>query len=130
MSDLRLTAATFAHGTSLKLAFVALGAVDLLLTLYALNAGYVELKAQRRTNMAKEEPEEKTEDAAGKAEPKKAMKTDVSNLLGDDDDLMDLFGDADEVNEELTALTAGLEDVAIGDLLAQVRDIRGVLGKR
>ena len=80
--------------------------------------------------MAKEEPEEKTEDAAGKAEPKKAMKTDVSNLLGDDDDLMDLFGDADEVNEELTALTAGLEDVAIGDLLAQVCDIRGVLGKR
>ncbi len=43
MSDLRLTAATFAHGTSLKLTFVALGAADLLLTLYALNAGYVEL---------------------------------------------------------------------------------------
>ena len=41
MSDLRLTAATFAHGTSLKLAFVALGAADLLLTLYALDAGYV-----------------------------------------------------------------------------------------
>ena len=43
MSDLRLTAATCAHGTSQKLAFVALGAADLLVTLSALNAGYVEL---------------------------------------------------------------------------------------
>ena len=43
MLDLRLTAATFARGTSLKLAFVALGAADLLLTLYALSTGYVEL---------------------------------------------------------------------------------------
>ena len=43
MSDLRLTTATFAHGTGLKLAFVALGAADLLLTLYALSTGYVEL---------------------------------------------------------------------------------------
>ncbi len=45
MSDLRLTTATFAHGTSLKLAFVALGAIDMLITLYALNAGYVELNS-------------------------------------------------------------------------------------
>ena len=43
VSDLRLTAATFAHGTSLKLAFVALGGADLLLRLNALRAGYVEL---------------------------------------------------------------------------------------
>ena len=41
--DLRLTTATFAHGTGLKLAFVALGAVDLLVTLYALSSGYVEV---------------------------------------------------------------------------------------
>ena len=81
--------------------------------------------------MAKEESEEKTEDAAGKAEPKKAIKTDASDLLGDDaDDLMDLFVDADEVNEELAALTAGLDDVDINDLVAQVREIRGVLDQR
>ena len=43
MSDLHLTTATFARGTSLKLSFVALGVADLLLTLYALGAGYVEL---------------------------------------------------------------------------------------
>ena len=43
MSDLRLTAATFARGTSYKLTFVALSAVDLLLTRYALGNGYVEL---------------------------------------------------------------------------------------
>ena len=79
---------------------------------------------------AKEEPKEKTEDAAGKAQPKKAMKTDTSDLLGGDDDLMDVFGDADEVNEELAALTAGLDDVDINDLVAQVREIRGVLDQR
>ena len=45
MSDLRLTTATFARGTSLKLSFVALGVADLLLTLYALDAGYVELNS-------------------------------------------------------------------------------------
>ena len=80
--------------------------------------------------MAEENPKEKTEDAAGKAEPKKLMKTSASDLLGDDDDLMDLFGDADEVNEELAALTAGLDDVPMGDLLAQVRDVRSILAKR
>ncbi len=80
--------------------------------------------------MAKEESEEKTEDAAGKAEPKKAIKTDASDLLGDDDDLMDLFVDADEVNEELAVLTAGLDDVDLNDLVAQVREIRGVLDQR
>ena len=80
--------------------------------------------------MAEEDPKEKTEDAAGKAEPKKLMKTSASDLLGDDDDLMDLFGDADEVNEELAALTAGLDDVPMGDLLAQVRDMREILAKR
>ena len=81
--------------------------------------------------MAKEEPKEKTEDAAaGKAQPKKAMKTDTSDLLGDDDDLMDLFGDVDEVNEELASLTVGLDDVDINDLVAQVREIRGVLDQR
>ena len=80
--------------------------------------------------MAKEEPKEKTEDAAGKAEPKKAMKTDTSDLLGDDDDLMDLFGDADDVNEELAALTVGLDEVDMGDLLKQVQDIRAILTKR
>ena len=40
---MRLTTATFARGTRLKLSFVALGIADLLLTLYALGAGYVEL---------------------------------------------------------------------------------------
>ena len=80
--------------------------------------------------MAEEDPKEKTEDAAGKSEPKKAMKTSASDLLGDDDDLMDLFGDADEVNEELAALTAGLDDIDMGDLLAQVRDVRSILAKR
>ena len=80
--------------------------------------------------MAKEDPKEKTEDAAGEAEPKKAKKLDTSDLLGDDDDLMDLFGDADAVNEELAALTDGLDEIDMADLLAQVRDIRAVLGKR
>ena len=77
-----------------------------------------------------EKPAEKTADAAGKAKPKKAMKTEALDLLGDDDDLMDLFGDADEVNEELAALTDGLDEIDMGSLLAQVRDIRAILTKR
>ena len=81
--------------------------------------------------MPKEDAKEKTEDAAGKAEPpKEAKKTGASDLLGDDDDLMDLFGEVDEVNEELAALTLGLDDVAMGDLPARGRDIRAGLGQR
>ena len=80
--------------------------------------------------MAEKEPKEKTDDAAGKAKPKKATAISARDLLGDDDDLMDLFGDADDVNEELAALTDSLEDVDMGDLLAQVRDIQGILSKR
>lgn len=80
--------------------------------------------------MAEEDPKEKAEDAEGKAESKLGKKNDTSDLLGGDDDLMDLFGDADDVNEELAALTAGLDDIPIADLLAQVRDIRAALPKR
>lgn len=43
MAELRLGTATFGSGTALKLTFVGLGIFDLLLTLYALGAGYVEL---------------------------------------------------------------------------------------
>ena len=71
--------------------------------------------------MPEADPKEKTEEAT--------KKIDASDLLGGDDDLMDLFDDVDEVNEELALLTAGLDDVDIGDLLAQVRDIRGILDR-
>ena len=80
--------------------------------------------------MAEEDPKGKTEDAADKAGSKLGKKTDTSDLLGGDDDLMDLFGDADDVNEELAALTAGLDDIPIADILAQVRDVRAALGKK
>ncbi len=43
MSELRVTAATFSRGTSYKLTFVALGVLDLLLTLYALGNGHTEM---------------------------------------------------------------------------------------
>ena len=43
---------------------------------------------------------------------------------------MDLFGDGDDVNEELAALTVGLDDVDIVDLLARVQDVRGILDER
>ena len=42
MAELRATAATFSRGTSYKMTFVGLGIADLLLTLYALSAGYTE----------------------------------------------------------------------------------------
>ena len=42
VDELRATAATFSRGTSYKVAFVALGLVDLFMTLYALSAGYTE----------------------------------------------------------------------------------------
>ena len=81
--------------------------------------------------MAEENPKEKTGNAPEEPQPKGAAKeTDTSDLLSGDDDLMDLFDDTEEVNEELALLTAGLDDVDIGDLLAQVRDIRGILDRR
>lgn len=42
MSELRATAATFSRGTNYKLTFVALGLVDLLLTVYAVSNGFYE----------------------------------------------------------------------------------------
>ena len=42
MTELRATAATFSRGTNYKLAFVALGLIDLAMTLYALSIGYTE----------------------------------------------------------------------------------------
>ena len=42
MRDLRAGVATFSHGAPYKVAFVFLGLVDLLVTLYAVNNGYVE----------------------------------------------------------------------------------------
>ena len=77
--------------------------------------------------MAEKDPKEKDE---GKPKSKLGKAPDTSDLLGGDDDLMDLFGDADEVNEELAAITAGLDDIDMADLVAQVRDIRAVLGKQ
>ncbi len=43
MGELRLSFATFAHGTGLKVTFLALAYLDLALTLYALSVGHVEL---------------------------------------------------------------------------------------
>jgi len=43
---------------------------------------------------------------------------------------MDLFGDADEINEELAAITAGLDDIDMADLVKQAHDVRAALGKR
>ena len=80
--------------------------------------------------MAEEPTKEKTEDAAGNDKPEESKKAGAGDLFGGDDDLMDLFEEDDEINEELAALTAGLEDVAIGDLLAQVKDIRAILDRR
>ncbi len=53
-----------------------------------------------------------------------------SDLLGSDDDLMDLFEEDDEANEELGMLTASLDEVDMGELLVQVRDIRAILDRR
>ena len=77
--------------------------------------------------MAEKDPKEKDE---GKPKSKLGKAPDTSDLLGGDDDLMDLFGDADEVNEELAAITAGLDDIDMADLVAQIRDIRAVLAKK
>ena len=43
MGELRLSFATFAHGTGYKVTFLALAYLDLALTLYALSVGHVEL---------------------------------------------------------------------------------------
>ena len=72
--------------------------------------------------MAEPDPKTKTEDAA--------KDSGNGDLLGSDDDLMDLFEDDDDVNEELGMLTEGLDEVDMGELLAQVRDIRGILDRR
>ena len=42
VAELRATSARFARGMNYKLAFIALGLVDLFMTLYALNIGYTE----------------------------------------------------------------------------------------
>ena len=42
MTELRLSAATFSYGTSYKAAFIALGLVDLFLTLFAIRLGFAE----------------------------------------------------------------------------------------
>ena len=42
LGDLAATAATFSRGTNYKVTFIALGLVDLMLTLIAINSGYVE----------------------------------------------------------------------------------------
>jgi hypothetical protein len=42
VAELRATTATFARGTNYKVAFMVLGLVDLVLTLYALEQGYME----------------------------------------------------------------------------------------
>jgi hypothetical protein len=42
VAELRATTATFARGTNYKVAFIALGLVDLFMTLYALGLGYTE----------------------------------------------------------------------------------------
>ena len=61
-----------------------------------------------------------------KAEPDKAS--------DDDDDLeadiLDLFTDDDGINEELSNITSGLDDVDINDLLEQVRDLGNIIGRR
>ena len=80
--------------------------------------------------MAEEPTKAKTEDAAGNDKPEESKKAGAGVLFGGEHDLMDLFEEDDEINEELAALTAGLEDVAIGDLLAQVKDIRAILDRR
>ena len=43
IAELRATTATFSRGTSYKLLFVGLGIFDLVLTLYAIGAGYTEM---------------------------------------------------------------------------------------
>ncbi len=43
MTELRATTATFSRGTNYKFTFIALGVLDLLLTLYALGQGHTEL---------------------------------------------------------------------------------------
>lgn len=43
MYELRVSAATFSRGTSYKMTFLMLGVLDMILTLYALSAGYVEM---------------------------------------------------------------------------------------
>ena len=77
--------------------------------------------------MADNDPEEKNED---KPASKLGKSFDTSDLLGDDEDLMDLFGDADDVNEELAAITAGLPEIDMAELVAQARDIHEILAKR
>ncbi|MCH7981701.1 MAG: hypothetical protein J4N31_03545 [Chloroflexi bacterium] len=77
--------------------------------------------------MAENDPEEKTED---KPKSKLAKGPDTSDLLGDDEDLMDLFSDAEDINEELAAITAGLPDIDMAELVAQARDIHEILAKR
>jgi hypothetical protein len=40
--DLATTVGTFSRGTPYKVSFILLGVIDLVLTLFAINAGYVE----------------------------------------------------------------------------------------
>lgn len=50
--------------------------------------------------------------------------------LDADDDLMDLFTEEDQVNEELALLAGVLDDVPMSDLLVQLRDVRSILDQR
>ncbi len=68
-------------------------------------------------------------DAAGDSPNVEANKT---SDLGDDvdADILDLFTDDDVIDEQLSNITSGLDDVDINDLLAQVRDMANMIGRR
>ena len=68
--------------------------------------------------------EEKTEEAPVAEETKEE-----SEFGGDD--LMDLFEDASEVvDETLALLTSTLDDIDMGDLMEQVREIQDIMDQR
>lgn len=75
--------------------------------------------------MAEEEKE-----AGAVAEEKAEEKTEESSEFGGDD-LMDLFEDESEFTDEtLALLTSTLDDIDMGDLMEQVREIQDIMDQR
>jgi hypothetical protein len=77
--------------------------------------------------------EEKAEDGAvaeqAPAEDAPAEEAQPASEFGDD--LMDLFGDESEVGDQtLALLTATLDDIDMGDLMEQVREIQDIMDQR
>ena len=72
----------------------------------------------------KQEPQATEEEAP---EEEAASKSAASDL---GDELMDLFSEDEETNEELLILTRGLPEVEMSDLIGQLREVGDLVRQR